>query len=241
MPILYKQAKNIMTSMPDLSAPEDIEYSDGPDSFHILSVGESSIASIGVDSQAHGIAGFLAAHLKSRSQSNYSYEVIAKSGYTAEKVKDRLLSKISSSRADLIVIGLGANDAFKLSTPKKWHENVVYIISHLQEKFSAKVPIVFINMPPITDFPIFTTLLKFFVSNQLGILKSELVNIVSKRENVFFMDNNLNTQVFMKKYNLQDKVFDDFYSDGVHPSKITYSIWAKEIIEFLDKECIIKC
>jgi len=241
MPILYRQANTILKTMPDLKAPEDIKQSDGPDSFQILSIGESSIASIGVDSQADGITGNLASLLKKGNQEKLAYEVIAKSGYTARKVKDLLLPKITSTHADLIVIGLGANDAFKLITPKKWHENITNIIKHLRERFGTKVPIVFINMPPITEFPAFTSLLKFFVSKQLRILKNELEHIVSKLEYVFFMDEELTTLGFMKKYGLQNKRVDEFYSDGVHPSKITYNLWAQELIEFLAKECIINC
>lgn len=238
MPLLYHQAKHIKNTMPDLEAPTDNIQSDGPNSFHVLSIGESSIASIGANTQQNGITGYLTKQIRSAKKLKCSYEVIAKSGFTAAKVKEVLLPKISSAQANLVIIGLGANDSFQLSSPNKWRKNVREILDHLQHKFGT-VPIVFINMPPIVEFPIFTPMLKYYIHRQISILKKELEQLTTPLENVHFMKNELSILGFIRKYNLPNTNIDDFYSDGVHPSELTYKHWASEVFEYINHKGLI--
>jgi len=224
--------------MLDLPQPEDIVKSEGDDSFHVLSIGESSIASIGANSQNMGLTGCISSLIKRDKKRNVSYEVVAKSGFTAANVKDQLLGKIKSTYSDLILIGLGANDAFQLSSPKKWRKNLDSILDHLGDKFD-KTPIVFIHMPPILEFPIFTPMLKYFVHRQICILKKELEYIIAPYDHVHMINDDLTAFGFVEKYKLTNKVVDDFYSDGVHPSELTYKFWAQEIYDFAAQKHLI--
>jgi lysophospholipase L1-like esterase len=238
LPLLYYQAKHIKNTMPDLPQPDDIEMSKEGDSFHVLSIGESSIASIGAKSQITGLTGCISALIKRDKNLGVSYEVVAKSGFTAGKVKDQLLGKIKSTYTDLILIGLGANDAFQLSSPKNWRKNLSSILDHLGRRF-GETPIVFIHMPPILEFPIFTPLLKYFVHRQICILKKELISVTEPYKHVHMIDDDLTAFGFVDKYQLSNKVVDDFYSDGVHPSELTYKFWAQEIYNFTIQKQLI--
>ena len=238
LPLLYYQAKHIKNTMPDLPQPEDIVKSEGNESFHVLSIGESSIASIGANSQNNGLTGCISQLIKRDKNRNVSYEVVAKSGFTAGHVKEQLLGKIKSKYTDLILIGLGANDSFKMSSPKKWRKNLRSILEHLKNKF-GETPIVFIHMPPILEFPIFTPLLKYFVHRQLCILKKELIHITTPMEHVHMIQDDLTAFGFVDKYQLKNKVVEDFYSDGVHPSELTYKFWAQEIYDFTVQKRLI--
>lgn len=84
-------------------------------------------------------------------------------------------------RVDLIVIGIGGNDAFELSTPKKWIKDVRELIKSLRVKFE-NVPILFIHMPLIKEFPAFTSLIKFTIGNLVHIPGDELEKIVKDFE-----------------------------------------------------------
>lgn len=237
LPLLRRQANHILNTMPDLPAPEDTHLNVTEKSYHIVSLGESSMASIGVDSQQHGITGFLASYIEETDQ-KCSYEIAATSGYTAQKVKDILLPTINSPEADVILIGLGANDSFQVTSPKKWRQNLEGILKTLRQKFE-QTPIVFINMPPIKEFPIFTRILKYFVQRQLYILRAELESLIKVHDQVYFIEKELTAKGFISEYNLHGKVANDFYSDGVHPSKLTYKYWGKEIFTFLKKESLL--
>lgn len=233
MPYLYKKVDHIMNEMPDLPAPEDIIKQDKDSKVHILSLGESSIASIGVGTQEEGLTGYLAQQMETHYDINVSYEIVAKSGYTAAMVQDELLDNIQSKSADLIMIGLGANDTFKLTKPNKWRQDLTKILDFLSERF-ASIPIVFINMPPTTEFPVFNNMLKYFVSKQMLILRDELQQLLPSYPHAYYIANKLTAEAFIKKFNIRGKSVQDFYSDGVHPSRLTYDLWAREIFEFIN-------
>ncbi len=239
MPLLHKKVDRIMKDMPDLPAPEDIRKQVNNAQVHVLSVGESSIASIGVDTQENGLTGFLAQQIEAHHKVPVSYEVIAKSGYTAAMVHDELLPTIQSKAADIIMIGLGANDTFKLSKPSKWRSDLTNILDFLTKRFND-TPIVFINMPPTTEFPVFDKMLKYFVSKQMLILRSELQKLIPSYPHAYYIPHKLTAERLIKKYNIKGKQIPDFYSDGVHPSKLTYNMWAREIFEFIQQNVTLQ-
>ena len=131
------------------------------------------------------------------------------------------------------MIGLGANDTFKLTKPKKWGHDLINILDFLSKRFGS-TPIVFINMPPTTEFPVFNNMLKYFVSKQMLILRNELQQILPSYPHAYYIANKLTAEAFIKKFNLQGKSVQDFYSDGVHPSRLTYDLWAREIFDFIN-------
>ncbi len=90
----------------------------------------------------------------------------AKSGYTALDVRDKLIPKIAEKETDLIVVGLGGNDAFGLNSPEIWAKHIQSLIWRIRMKF-PDAPIAFLNMPPIKDFPAFTSLIQIY-NWQLG-------------------------------------------------------------------------
>jgi lysophospholipase L1-like esterase len=53
------------------------------------------------------------------------------------------------------------------------------------------------------------------------------------------IDDDLTAFGFVDKYQLSNKVVDDFYSDGVHPSELTYKFWAQEIYNFTIQKQLI--
>ncbi len=239
MPLLHKKVDRIMNEMPDLPAPEDIRKEVDNAQLHILSIGESSIASIGVDTQEDGLTGFLAQQIEVHHKVTVSYEVIAKSGYTAAMVHDELLPTIQSKAADIIMIGLGANDTFKLSKPNKWRNDLSNILDFLTNRY-GDTPIVFINMPPTTEFPVFDNMLKYFVSKQMLILRNELQELIPAYPQAYYIPHKLTAERLIKKYNIKGKQISDFYSDGVHPSKLTYDMWAREIFEFIQRNITLQ-
>ena len=105
------------------------------------------------------------------------------------------------------------------------------MIKNIRSKYSD-APIVFINMPPIKEFPIFTKSMKFVLGNLVEIFGEELQKIVQKRNNVFFCSEKITVNSWVKTLKLKGER-NDFFSDGVHPSKQTYQVWGKEIANYI--------
>ncbi|TSE09887.1 SGNH/GDSL hydrolase family protein [Aquimarina algiphila] len=241
LPLMYLQGKKIKTSVPKLPEAKGINGLSSASSektLRMLTIGESTIAGVGVSTHQEGFTGSLANELANELKTNIDWKVYAKSGYTAKRVKEKIINLITEKSIDFIVIGLGGNDAFELNTPKKWNRDVRELIKSIRHKFKG-VPIVFINMPPIKEFPAFTSLIKFTIGNLVNILGKELETIVKDFEQVYYYAREINCVDLIERLNLKIEPA-DFFSDGVHPSKTTYQIWAKDVSNFITQSKEIK-
>lgn len=235
LPILYFQGKSIrknISQLPEAKGVEGVEViNSDPHKLKLLVLGESTVAGVGVETHEEGFAGTLAKGLSHLLEKNIAWRVYARSGYTAKRVQYKIVSKITESEFDMIVIGLGGNDAFTLNSPKKWAQDVQNLLDELRSRF-GDVPIYFTNMPPIKEFPAFTKTIKFVVGNLVELLGEELKAIVSVNNNVFYNSEIITISGFTKRLNIEPKG-KVFFSDGVHPSKFTYQIWAKDMSKFI--------
>ena len=230
IPYLIFQGYYIRKKVPDLSAPTDTTGQAGTqlNELKLLCIGESTIAGIGVNSHQEGIAGQLADFLNKHLNRKVIWSVFAKSGLTTQGVLEKIKTEPIKATPDIIVIGIGANDGFRLHSPNLFIKNVQSIIECLQNKFPEK-PIVFANMPPISIFPAFPFLVKYFVANTVGIYRQELIKLVRQYNNVYFDHEKIEDQ----NWDIEERPMTDFFSDGVHPSKLTYGLWAKNVGEFI--------
>lgn len=232
LPWMYYQGKKIRANVPALPEAKRVQgqcRSNGNQekTLQIISIGESTIAGVGVQTHEEGFTGTFAKELSDLLGVHILWKVYARSGYTAERVVRKIIPKISEKRADLLVIGLGGNDAFTLNRPWKWKSEIHSLIKTTKAKF-PEAKIVFCNMPPIKEFPAFTPLIKFTVGNLVEILGEELRTVVSEYEDVIYVGETITLRSWIDKFHLRvDR--EAFFSDGVHPSKLTYQTWAKDV------------
>ncbi len=234
LPILYFQAQKIRNNVPNLPEaknPEGYIKTTSEETLKMLVIGESTIAGIGVDFHENGFTGALAKEISQATNHSILWRVYAKSGYTAKMVRKRIIPTIEDSTADIIVIGLGGNDAFKLNSPDVWIFQINFLIKTLKRKF-PKTPIYFTNMPPIKEFPAFTSAIKFVIGNLVEILGERLHRRVRKKDNVHYNNEIIELKTWQEKHNLKGDA-SIFFSDGVHPSKLTYQTWGKEMAQFI--------
>ncbi len=204
---------------------------------HILSLGESTMAGVGVDHHEHSISGQVAKSLHRLTGRAIRWQVIAKSGFTAKKVKKMLVPKIPKKQIDLVLIGLGANDAFSLNSPLRWKRDMKRLIQQLREK-EIHCPIVIANMPPIDDFPAFPKSFKLIMGNLIRWYGEVMKELSQQLANVHFMEEAISFDRFIKK-SPEAKERAAFFSDGVHPSALTYAIWSEEIADFIYQRQLI--
>ncbi len=238
LPILLGQAIRIKRSVPKLPPAEGPHGLVRRDKSHkvrqVVFLGESTVAGIGVRTHKEGFAGTLAIELATLQGCNVEWNVYARSGYTAKQVRKLLVPAIKETTIDLLVIGLGGNDAFGLHSPARWKRDVVALIRELRERF-PDTPIVFSNMPPIKIFPAFTPLMKQTVGNLVELLGDTLARVVAEFPNVYYNSERIQLDVWQERHGVSDDVA-AYFSDGVHPSLITYQIWARDMAGFIASE-----
>ena len=234
LPILYYQSMKLKSTMPDLPEAKGKEGSSetGNDkSLKIIAIGESTVAGVGVETNEEGFMGEFAKAMANGLDARISWKIYAKSGYTAEQIRKEIIPQINDESADLVIVGLGGNDSFKLKSPTAWRNQIEQLILDIRLKF-PETPIAFTNIPPIKDFMAFTPLMKFAFGNMGEMLGDELNDISKNQVNIFYNAEKLTFELLSKRYGLNNEL-SDFFSDGVHPSKLTYQILARHFAEFL--------
>lgn len=242
LPILYLQGKRLKASIPTLPEVSGGEgmcsaNSHSSDLLKMLIIGESTIAGIGVSTHEEGFSGTLAAELSRLLQTDIHWKVYAKSGYNARQVRQDILPTIVERDIDLIVIGIGGNDAFELNSPSRWRKEVSALIEELTDMF-PKAHLVFCSMPPIKEFPAFTTLMKWIIGNLGELLGEELAVLVQQYDRVYFHHEVNTMDKWIAQLGIEGTV-SDFFSDGVHPSKLAYQSWARALAMAIMEEEII--
>ena len=235
LPLLYFQGKSIrknVPTLPEAKEPKGFVNGNFNETLNILTIGESTIAGVGVDYHKNGFTGALANTLSKELESNINWRVYARSGYTVKRVSEKIVPKIEEEETDLIVIGMGGNDAFTLNSPKKWVSDIKNLTNLLQIKY-PNTPIFYTNMPPIKEFPAFTKSIKFVIGNLVEILGQELNNVIKNKENVYYNNEVVTLKAWSKRHSLPSNNTKIYFSDGVHPSKLTYHVWGEEMAGFI--------
>ncbi len=233
LPVLYWQGQNIrkkVPSLPDAKGTTGKVQRNFDRTLKVICIGESTIAGVGVATHEEGFTGSFARELSTQLSVDVDWKVFAKSGITAKGVAQTLIPKITQEKPDLIVIGLGGNDAFKLNRPRRWRADIQSLLNAIRKHF-PEVPITFTNMPPIKNFPAFPSLIKFTIGGLGEILGDELSAILPQHK-VYFNADKITFENWLGKLP-KGKKTEDFFSDGVHPSKLTYQIWGKDFAQYI--------
>lgn len=240
LPLMAIHGKRVKKAVPSLPEPTDTKGTlpkGAAPTFNLITIGESTISGVGVQQHREGFTGSLAEELAAHTGQAVGWQVYAKSGYTAKLVSQKTIPNIPVQKADLIAIGLGANDAFTVNSPMKWGQHIQMLIEQVQVKF-PETPLVFLNMPPIKSFPAMTRVLQFTLGNLVNLHGETLEQIIQNYDNVFYNSEKITLTNWSKKYQIKNDT-SLYFSDGVHPSQLTYALWAKDVMGFIKEEGIV--
>lgn len=235
-PIMFLQAMKLKRDFPDLPEAKNPKgKTSGSSGLRLLMLGESSIAGVGVEDHKDCIGGQLATELSRLRQISIDWQVVAKSGYTAKQVRENLLVTIPKEPFDLIVIGLGGNDTFKLNTPWYWKKSMRKLVLDLHKKH-PEATIVITYMPPVHTFLAFSRLIRFFLGNLTKLLGREMKRLAPDYDYLLYFDYVVSWEDWISHSEARNPA--DFFSDGVHPSALTYQLWGQGTARFIHESVI---
>ncbi len=224
-PFLYLQGKYVWLKvgrLPDAEGETTGEHGEYPEILNLLAIGESTVAGVGAKNHAEALTGQFAGHLSAATGKTVRWRAIGESGISVKETLQRLVPKLPDEKIDIILIALGGNDVFGLSSPRKWRRGMTKLITILRERY-PEAKILSANVPMVRDFIAMPNPLRYVLSRLAKLHHFNAREFISEFENAVYFDD-------------IKRVDDDFFSDGIHPSAHGYDLWAADMVEFMRKK-----
>ncbi len=183
----------------------------------LLTIGESTVAGIGAKSHSEAFTGQFSRHLSLKTKKTVKWSVLGESGITIERTINELVPRILRNGHDLIVVALGANDVFAAKSPQSFRANMKRLLKVLHDQ-NPEAKIFLANVPMVRDFLALPNPLRFVLSRLAKLHHFNMIELVSKMKDVYY-------------FSEVERVDDDFFSDGIHPSVKGYDLWTESMVE----------
>ncbi len=218
VPFLVYQAKQIRKSSPSLPSQSSL-LTLGHGENHILLLGESTVSGVGASSPAHTLAGNFHRLLGE----SYQIETIGKKGLRVKEALSLFYQHRQEQTRKFkgVILFLGANDCFLLTSPDAFKKEVETLIHQIQLATSSEW-IYLAAIPPVHLFPAFSKRMKAFLQVQRSYLQSELEKIAENHSNVIYHGIPMDLQP------------EFFSADRIHPSDLGYQKIAELAVEKLN-------
>jgi len=233
LPLLLWQGWRLKKRLVRLPEAENLkgQVEETTNPLSILIFGESAFAGVGVQYNENGVAGQLANCLAAHLQRSVKWEVIAKSGYNARQATEILAPQVAENQYDIIYIGLGANEAFELNAPLTFRKNLKKCIEVIR-KHHPKTPIVLADMPPVGQFIALPFMIRKIMGTLVNLHGNVIADFPQQFDNLFYQNQKITFAAWKEKAS-KNAVIDDFFcEDGVHPSALTFQLWAEDLGAF---------
>jgi lysophospholipase L1-like esterase len=215
LPFLAYQAKKVRKSSPKLPSQSSL-LTLGQGEKHVVLLGESTVAGVGASSESTTLAG----NFSRIFGDTYQIETIGKKGLRVKEAFSLYLrhKKSRSKKSEGVILFLGANDCFLLTSPQVFKKELESLIQQIRVDTNAEW-IYLAAIPPVHLFPAFSEQMRSFLSRQRAYLQREMEDIASNYPKVIYHPIPMDLQP------------EFFSADGVHPSDLGYQKIAKLAIE----------
>ncbi len=208
--------------LPDAAGAKQGRCGGEGEAVSLFVLGESTVAGLGARDHEHALAGQFANNLSRMLFRPVEWRVLGKNGVTARRTIEELVPQMPNERFDYLLIGLGGNDVMKLSSPRKWRNNMTELLGILRDK-NPEAVIFLANCPMIRYSPAIPQPIRSIL---WGLSKMHDANIREFTQN---MD-----RIFYYPQPAEIRL-EGFFADGVHPSEQGYADWAEAMMSYFSE------
>ena len=185
----------------------------------LLIIGDSAAAGVGVDEQQEALAGQLTATLAANYEVNW--RLIANTGFTSKDVIKELTA-LTPQTFDYVLVSVGVNDVTHLTPLSHWSTNINTIVELLDNKFGSP-KVLLTSVPPMQRFTAIPSQLRWWLGIRAKKLNELMISATKDKDHnsILAFDLPFKPEFIAK--------------DGIHPSELAYSVWAKQAAEKIDK------
>jgi lysophospholipase L1-like esterase len=214
-PLLIAQGRKVRGLHPKMPpAPQPWNgVIEGPEPLHVLGVGDSTIAGVGVEDAALGLVPQFSRALHEFCGRGVSWRSIGESGATSKEILRRFLAHATGEPADVVLVSLGANDAKDLKPLRA----TIARFERLTDALHTAHPnatLLFSSLPAFNQFPTLPQPLRAVLYAHSQAIERSLRGLIEARAFAFMSPP-------------PPKYSEGFFApDGFHPSVSGYRDWA---------------
>lgn len=191
---------------------------------HLLILGDSAAAGVGVEHQQHALIGQLLQKID-LAQYQIHWQLHAKSGNSLLD-SFQLLKNLTPQTFDLVIISSGVNDILQQHSTKKWQHNYVAIYQYLQT-YCGQPQILFSQVPPLQHFSALPKQLAWYLGQHAKVFNQNIKQQAQTLNHLHYVPITLPV---LAEYLAQD---------GFHPSALSYTLWAEQLIQYLHQKQLL--
>ena len=188
---------------------------------HIVGVGESPVAGVGVATQDQAITAQFARLLAQKMGCPVAWQAYGKSGATIEDAVENLVPGIVPRKVDIVLIGFGVNDTTAFHSAQRYSNALRRMIAEVKARLNPDV-IVVASVPQMALFPALPWPLNSVLGFKAAVLDRAAAKLVDGM-----------TDVVHVPVVLDPKEAELMASDGYHPSAFGALVWARQIVRVL--------
>lgn len=217
-PLVLAEAARAVLTVPRLPAAKGTTGAAGVGApgRHVVVIGDSLAAAVGVPHQRDGLAGQLAARVAARERTRVTWEVRALTGTTAGEAQ-AFVTAAPMDRADVVVLSVGANDAKDFHTVDRWRRELDALLATTGAR-APRAELVLLPVPMLAMCPGFPPALREVLAERAAVLDAVAGAVVSGHPRV--------RRIPRERPPGGDELF---VADGVHPSPTFFAAYADAV------------
>jgi lysophospholipase L1-like esterase len=219
LPILIAQGKYARRGtprLPDATGPATgtAGAHHSGDRLSLLTVGESPVAGVGVETHQQAITGQLAEALADAWRRPVAWRACGRNGVTVRDALHQVVPGIPVQPVDVALVAFGVNDTTAFHSVARWRNDLRAILAAIEERCTPRL-ILLSGVPPVGHFPALPQPLRWVMG-----LKARTLDCATKDLALSL------PRVRYAALSLDPTDATLMASDGYHPSAIGCAMWA---------------
>ncbi|TFW00611.1 SGNH/GDSL hydrolase family protein [Oxalobacteraceae bacterium OM1] len=224
LPLLVVQGRRtrrVTPRLPEAQGPtQGCTHADADGrTLRLLTVGESPVAGVGVDTHESGITGQLARALAERSGMPVAWHAIGRNGATAREALVELVPLVPRAPVDIAMIAFGVNDTTEFRPVHRWRHDLAALIEAVTARAQPRC-LILAGVPEVGRLPALPQPLRAVMG-----MKARALDMVTRR-----LAATLPGTIYVPVGMDPDRP-DHIASDGYHPSAAGCAVWAQVVAQ----------
>lgn len=222
LPLLVAQGRHtrrITPRLPEAQGPVQgcTPANSGHRTLTLLTVGESPVAGVGVDTHENGITGQLANALAQRTGAAVAWRAVGRNGATAREALSALVPLVPHAPVDVAMIAFGVNDTTAFRPVHRWREDLAALVDAVTERARPQC-LVLAGVPEVGRLPALPQPLRAVMG-----MKARALDAATRR-----LASGLPGAVYVP-VSIDPERPDHIATDGYHPSAAGCAVWAQVV------------